>query len=1455
MKVKLQLAIVVLLILLMEFSTAGLMATGEGKILDELASYETPEIYIDSFNPNFQGFKNGTPVNILEEEIISRVTVSPLSNIPNIGQGITLNSNVQESWLTGKNATGYLSMGIEKIYEESVANINRTGILVLAFLVTDIAILNETLFSDERTRIVVDEILKFAEEVGDAAIIMAGNYCTAINLMYLLRLAEQDRRISETYLIILTHGVLNETLQVHGMLMHGENNVAVVNGETLKYLVKELGVSSLSKLKFVYLPFCNMGREKEIYGNSSVVSFFEELSVAAILTYDGETYLNGEYIASVQSVLSSGTYELAEEHVYLPVQIVDNFTSEVVEGYVEFRVVDEIEETNSTVNPYEIYDNNNNITLGFKLGRRTTSRQTYRITLHRKHVKAIIHRGKPPRSYVRKRFKHISYYTPPKCKVFSKSAKTPKINFRHKARSIPFIVGRFWRPPKAERKRFGSGYAGKLVASVDEVRNAILLVDEIFNAIYKNYYGVKNAVYRWIDATFNAPWSKWMRKPVKSILDNTVFRGANFIVNFAKQYLKTVVSVAYSMIRAGKTLSELVAALIIAAIAKFANGILKYFSWTMDKLLGALSKVLSIDLNWVRKILRKWVDRSIKFLDNAVAYSERLLKNSVEKFINSITSVFNTLWKNAVKPLLTKLLTNFMDFTIDAYLQLAEMIATLVVEGGLNKKLADNIMNTAAKIINFLISIQPPEVQLSSYYKLYMTWLYTGLMAGVFARRDNEKSTNISWHHRKIYREMENYLGKSVKYVSFTRFDDIYIIFRQGQATEMWRDANRPCDIIGRVERIVLNEKLSEIIKEGTQLVEYDKESGKIKRIILEYGKTTKGKKRRRYHSWYGDIAIIQTIHMNINGESVEFSIVWHGYLNQFTDPYERTLKKAMEKFDTKIQNGVLYSDKGKPIALMSKFIPCEIKTEDITLKGYRIVLGIRMEIQKSEGRFKPCRELKENYGKIASKPKTENKATKTSKLVEKLRSKGIMEFIYRFDHGTGLDDGMLGKNWLEKTKKVKQIINKQAEFWRTYANKYKAREGKLPSFYNLISQSVAEVHPLVIDNHAEIIIKGYDPVFLNEILMQHTELCYILKKVEERLEEEGLTNQKKQVKQTRENIENWLKQNYKEYYEKLHTKVIETLKQAVNEAKTKGKLKKNMSADKIRNAIDPKYTKIQDGKKIEIRVLTEKIRGIYKESGNWNFRLLDNYRNSQKELRIQARNEAYLKDLGELGEDVKTTTIELPTKAPEKGVIQHHKDLLDIFQKPKVKETFKNILGKSLNAAASAIFIIIFATTCFTGHIIGIKIYKRLPNNVKMVLKTNYGKIYAYMALSLIAKILIDVDDWQDTWNVIKRTKGENSIKNVVKTAVQTFLGCMLNGILIGMYLEGNINVVLADNIIPYIAQTVFGDNAWIFTKIIYPLIDTAIQIIGNGGPTMYLIGTILGNTWTQLLQQAVNW
>ncbi|OYT32940.1 hypothetical protein B6U96_18450 [Archaeoglobales archaeon ex4484_92] len=212
MRGKLVVGMLVLIVLLMDFSNVGLMAASDGEILSELAKIRQPKVYVNSLDPSFRGFENGTPVTVWEEEIIDRVIVSPLGEVPDADRGMSLGSNIGGNWFVGVNATGKLSEDIEEIFLNSMENVNRTGTLVLAVLVTDISVLNETLFSDERVlvtdisvlnetlfsdervRIVVDEILRFAEEVGDASIVLTGNYCTAMNLMYLLWLAEKDRR-------------------------------------------------------------------------------------------------------------------------------------------------------------------------------------------------------------------------------------------------------------------------------------------------------------------------------------------------------------------------------------------------------------------------------------------------------------------------------------------------------------------------------------------------------------------------------------------------------------------------------------------------------------------------------------------------------------------------------------------------------------------------------------------------------------------------------------------------------------------------------------------------------------------------------------------------------------------------------------------------------------------------------------------------------------------------------------------------------------------------------------------------------------------------------------------------------------------------------------------------------------------------------------------------------------
>jgi len=196
------------------------------------------------------------------------------------------------------------------------------------------------------------------------------------------------------------------------------------------------------------------------------------------------------------------------------------------------------------------------------------------------------------------------------------------------------------------------------------------------------------------------------------------------------------------------------------------------------------------------------------------------------------------------------------------------------------------------------------------------------------------------------------------------------------------------------------------------------------------------------------------------------------------------------------------------------------------------------------------------------------------------------------------------------------------------------------------------------------------------------------------------------------------------------------------------------------------------------------------------------------------------------------------------------------IIKKGKINSTFKNLLQKTLSkpdlSKTSILCIALFASTCFFGTRIGMEMYVKLPDSLKGTLKTGKGKIKVYIILALISYALMNIDDYQDFSNLLTGKNSDGSLKDVIKVLLQTFLGSILNGILLQMLIEGN-NVILADQAIPYIARTLFGNNAWIFEKIIWPTIDTTIQIFANGGPTTYLLGTAIGILTTQILQQII--
>jgi len=95
-RMKVKSLILILMIVLMEFSTVGLMTMGESKVLEELSKIHVPRISINSLDPHFKEFRNSTPVTVWEEQIISKVTISPLSGTLDIGEGTKLSSDIEK---------------------------------------------------------------------------------------------------------------------------------------------------------------------------------------------------------------------------------------------------------------------------------------------------------------------------------------------------------------------------------------------------------------------------------------------------------------------------------------------------------------------------------------------------------------------------------------------------------------------------------------------------------------------------------------------------------------------------------------------------------------------------------------------------------------------------------------------------------------------------------------------------------------------------------------------------------------------------------------------------------------------------------------------------------------------------------------------------------------------------------------------------------------------------------------------------------------------------------------------------------------------------------------------------------------------------------------------------------------------------------------------------------------
>lgn len=79
------------------------------------------------------------------------------------------------------------------------------------------------------------------------------------------------------------------------------------------------------------------------------------------------------------------------------------------------------------------------------------------------------------------------------------------------------------------------------------------------------------------------------------------------------------------------------------------------------------------------------MDPSVRFLDNAVAYSEVTFKSAVKKLTDTLVKPFNNVW-DKIKGIFEEVWFNFVNFSVDSYLGLVYLLSELVAEGRIPKK-------------------------------------------------------------------------------------------------------------------------------------------------------------------------------------------------------------------------------------------------------------------------------------------------------------------------------------------------------------------------------------------------------------------------------------------------------------------------------------------------------------------------------------------------------------------------------------------------------------------------------------------------------------------------------------------------------------------------------------------------------------------------------------------------
>ena len=316
-------------------------------------------------------------IALVEETRISSVMINSKVIIPkDFRYNVVLAPRIKtETWLTRlvvNQSNIYYPTGIG---DPTINLAGRLSDTVAIIIIPNVKIERQpSILSDELVGIMYDRFIRFASSKDYKTIIpLIGKHATLENLAYAVYYMEKH---GIRYAILgISHGYMNKTKGLHGVLMYANEEPALVNGEILRQIILEKYGFNQYKARFVtdfIWISCYIQDQYETYGDNSLPGYFDkkydtknippeyQLNLRSpVPSYDNEHYFFKLYGKGVTTIPQEAidffdqTIEFYSKQTRYRAAIV--WGSRVVQGYLNIRV--EFIPTDFDVTTWTVLDN------------------------------------------------------------------------------------------------------------------------------------------------------------------------------------------------------------------------------------------------------------------------------------------------------------------------------------------------------------------------------------------------------------------------------------------------------------------------------------------------------------------------------------------------------------------------------------------------------------------------------------------------------------------------------------------------------------------------------------------------------------------------------------------------------------------------------------------------------------------------------------------------------------------------------------------------------------------------------------------------------------------------------------------------------------------------------------------------------------------------------------------